>query len=233
MSLSNLPQPIARFLTATAARDRGALLACFTPEAVLVDKHRSRCGDEIEDWVDQLYFGAQVRVHPIHHMDQADAVVLIVILEGDYSAYGITGPFQYEWVFTLDGDQIARLQTTQQLAPDAPTAVLTYIRATNSFDLDGAVAAFSDDALVNDQRREYRGREAIRAWLQREIIGDRVTMFVTECQRHGMNTAVRAIVEGDYDKSGLPDPLKLNFYFTDDGARLSQLIVLPEPRAAA
>ncbi len=34
--------------------------------------------------------------------------------------------------------------------------------------------AFDDDALVND-RREFWGKDAIRAWLDREIIGDKVT----------------------------------------------------------
>ncbi len=54
-------------------------------------------------------------------------------------------------------------------------------------------------------------------------------MFVTELRRNGANTVARAIIEGDYDKTGLPDPLTLTFYFTIDGERISQLIVLPEP----
>jgi hypothetical protein len=54
----------------------------------------------------------------------------------------------------------------------------------------------------------------IRAWLAKEIAGDRVTMFVTETQRHPGGVAVLAKVTGDYDKTGLPDPLELRFYFT-------------------
>jgi hypothetical protein len=35
--------------------------------------------------------------------------------------------------------------------------------------------AFAGDAFVNDTRREFCGKDAIRAWLDREIIGDKVT----------------------------------------------------------
>ena len=57
-----------------------------------------------------------------------------------------------------------------------PAAVRTYITASNAFDTDAVMAAFADDAVVNDTRREFSRIDAIRAWLDREIIGDKVTM---------------------------------------------------------
>jgi hypothetical protein len=36
---------------------------------------------------------------------------------------------------------------------------------------------FAEDALVNDIRREFRGRPAIRRWLEREADG-RVTLLI-------------------------------------------------------
>ncbi len=36
-------------------------------------------------------------------------------------------------------------------------------------------ATFADDALVNDAHREFWGAEAIRRWVAREMVGDRVT----------------------------------------------------------
>ncbi|MGB8384487.1 MAG: nuclear transport factor 2 family protein [Dermatophilaceae bacterium] len=56
-----------------------------------------------------------------------------------------------------------------------PAPVRTYITASNAFDGAGVIAAFTDDAVVNDARREFWGSSAIRAWLDREIIGDKVT----------------------------------------------------------
>ena len=56
-----------------------------------------------------------------------------------------------------------------------PAPVQGYIDASNAFDGDALIDWFADDALVTDTRREFWGKQAIRAWLDREIIGDKVT----------------------------------------------------------
>ena len=40
------------------------------------------------------------------------------------------------------------------------------MRAVNARDLDGIMAVFADDAVVNDDLRERTGKAAIRAWAQ-------------------------------------------------------------------
>ena len=50
-----------------------------------------------------------------------------------------------------------------------PAPVRTYITASNAFDGDAVIAAFTDDAVVNDTRREFSGLIAIRAWL--DVVG--------------------------------------------------------------
>jgi hypothetical protein len=107
-----------------------------------------------------------------------------------------------------------------------PAPVLAYIKASNGFDLGALVAAFSEEALVNDQQREYASLPAIRNWAAREIIGDRVTMDVTGTAIRGDNIVVTANMDGAYDKTGLPDPLLLTFYFSLSGDRIEQLIIL-------
>lgn len=56
-----------------------------------------------------------------------------------------------------------------------PEAVQAFIDAMNRFDFEGLGATFASDAIVNDHRCELRGQAAIRAWLAKEIVGDRVT----------------------------------------------------------
>jgi len=107
-----------------------------------------------------------------------------------------------------------------------PAPVAGFVAAANRFDLDGLVAVFAADGMVNDQSREFRGPPAIRAWAAREMTGDRVTLRVIEAIRHETDVTVRAEIDGDYDKTGLPDPLVLSFYFTLRGSRIGQLIIL-------
>jgi len=109
---------------------------------------------------------------------------------------------------------------------DLPPLVAAYVEATNSFDFERLIATFEEDALVNDQLRDYWGKPAIREWAKHDIIGERLTMNVTKVINHYGNFIVTANVDGNYDKRGLPDPLVLAFYFTPRRDLIVQLIIL-------
>ncbi len=107
-----------------------------------------------------------------------------------------------------------------------PAAVSAYIAAINNFDIEALMATFAEDALVNDHRNEFDSRDAIRNWAQREIVDDRVTMQVTGSTCRGNTAAITAHIDGNFDKTGLPDPLVLTFYFSVSGERIVQLIIV-------
>ena len=107
-----------------------------------------------------------------------------------------------------------------------PAPVQGYIAASNAFDGDALIAWFADDALVNDNRREFWGKHAIRAWLDREIIGDKVTTSPTITAEQYGEVIVHAVTDGEYDKTGLPDPLVLTYYFTVRDDRIVRLIII-------
>jgi hypothetical protein len=113
-----------------------------------------------------------------------------------------------------------------------PSPVSAYVEATNSFDLDRFVALFDDDALVNDHRDEFIGRQRIRAWAAREIIGDHVTLKVVDQRVVGNHVALKAEIDGDFDKKGLPSPLVLAFYFCLSGSKISALVIVNNKSAS-
>jgi hypothetical protein len=113
-----------------------------------------------------------------------------------------------------------------------PSPVSAYVEATNRFDLDGLVALFDDDALVNDHRDEFIGKEQIRAWAAREITGDHVTLKVVDQRVVGNHVALKAEVDGDFDKKGLPRPLVLAFYFCSSGSKISALVIVNNKTAS-
>jgi hypothetical protein len=116
---------------------------------------------------------------------------------------------------------------TTALAP----VLAEHIAAVNAFDEDAIVATFADDALVNDAHREFRGIEAIRRWVVRKLVGDRVTIVVTDVLNHHGDTIVRGRYDGDYDKTNLPDELILTSYFTVRDGKIVTLIVIPNTPA--
>jgi hypothetical protein len=106
------------------------------------------------------------------------------------------------------------------------TVLAEHVAAVNAFDQDAIMATFADDALVNDAHREFWGIEAIRRWVAREMVGDHVTIDVTEVISHHGDTIVRGRYDGDFDKTNLPGDLILTNYFTVRDGKIVSLIVI-------
>jgi len=111
-------------------------------------------------------------------------------------------------------------------SPALAPVLAEHIAAVNAFDEDAIVATFADDALVNDAHREFWGSGAIRRWVARELVGDRVTVAVTEVLDHHGETIVRGRYDGDFDKTNLPGELILTNYFTVRDGKIVTLIVI-------
>ena len=112
------------------------------------------------------------------------------------------------------------------MAIELPGVIAKHIRAVNAFDTDAIVATFNQDAYVNDNRREILGIDAIRRWVEKELVGDRVTMDIREIVDHHGEIIVRAAYDGNYDKTHLPDELVLSNYFRVVDERIVSLTII-------
>ncbi len=116
------------------------------------------------------------------------------------------------------------------ITTELPPIVGEHIAAVNAFDTDRIVATFAPDAYVNDNRREIWGAEAIRKFMDKEIVGNQVTMEVREVIDHYGDIIVRSRWDGTYDKTNLPDELVVTSYFaTRDGKITSLAIIVNQP----
>jgi hypothetical protein len=111
-------------------------------------------------------------------------------------------------------------------SPTLDAVVAEHIAAVNAFDEEAIMATFADDALVNDAHREFWGTRAIRGWVAKEMVGDKVTIEVTEAINHYGSTIVRGRYDGLYDKTNLPDELMLTNYFTVRDGKIVSLFVI-------
>jgi ketosteroid isomerase-like protein len=78
-----------------------------------------------------------------------------------------------------------------------PQPVAAALAAANANDTGAFLDCFTDDGVVDDWRREFRGREEIRGWSDREFIGVRVSLEVTAVEERGDTTVITAQVGGD------------------------------------
>ena len=113
-----------------------------------------------------------------------------------------------------------------EITNNLPKLVADNIAACNAHDLDAWMATFAPDALVNDVRREFIGAAAIRAFAEKELFGVNLTMEVRRAWNRNGDITVHAKVDGTYDKTGLPDPLVLSFYYSVRDEAITQLIVI-------
>jgi hypothetical protein len=111
-------------------------------------------------------------------------------------------------------------------ATELTGVVAEHIAAVNAFDTDGIVGTFTQDAYVNDNRREIVGIDAIRRFIEKEFVGDQVTMDVREVLDHYGDIVVRAKYDGTYDKTNLPDELIMSSYFSVRDGKITSLTVI-------
>jgi hypothetical protein len=91
---------------------------------------------------------------------------------------GHTGPWQHEGV-------------------DTPSAVQRMIEATNAGDQAAFVAAFTEDAYLEDWGRRFHGREGVRSWDRTDNIGKNTHFEARGTRRDGGSYVVTLDVSGD------------------------------------
>jgi nuclear transport factor 2 (NTF2) superfamily protein len=113
-----------------------------------------------------------------------------------------------------------------KIVTELPPVVAEHINAVNAFDTDRITHTFAGDAYVNDNHREIWGTDAIRAFMNKEFVGDHVTMDVREVLDHYGDIIVRARYDGTYDKTNLPDELIMTSYFAIREHKIVSLTVI-------
>ncbi|MEM7126826.1 MAG: nuclear transport factor 2 family protein [Chloroflexota bacterium] len=81
---------------------------------------------------------------------------------------------------SAEGDAVAEKETAASEAIElVPAAPQCYIDAVNAEDLETLTSCFTDDAVIIDVSRSIDGVEAIRTWVDREVIGGTLEVLET------------------------------------------------------
>jgi len=110
-----------------------------------------------------------------------------------------------------------------------PKPVEAHFYSTNDNDPITFLATFDDSAVVIDAGKEYHGKAAIKEWSDRTYFGDHLRLEITNAVQDAKEIVVTAKSDGDYDKTGLPDPLYLDFYFTLENDKIKALNIVLTP----
>ncbi|MDI4231340.1 hypothetical protein OZ411_00750 [Bradyrhizobium sp. Arg237L] len=221
---AKLPSAVTELLQALRRRDLSAFLAAFADDAVICDIEAEYGVGNIREWSDR-FFGSGITVQPINAVRRSGPTIVTVMIHGA-DENGIDGATQLDWTLSIRDEKVSALAIARSVVPESPAPVTAFILAINTFNISRLLDSFADDAIVNDQLRECRGKAEIRAWAERDMIGNRITMYVVSVFKRPGIAVVAANVDGEFDRSGLPDPLVLSFYFTIHDEKIIQLIIL-------
>jgi ketosteroid isomerase-like protein len=115
-------------------------------------------------------------------------------------------------------------QSTSLSWDQLPATITTYLTAHQARDVATAIAAFTGNAIVTDEGRNYTGREEITAWMTTSASEYTFTTeFTCATELDAAHVDVLQHLEGDFP-GGSAD---LHFRFTMDRALISRLVIEP------
>ena len=102
-----------------------------------------------------------------------------------------------------------------------PDILTRYFDAANRFNIDDASDCFASDAFVHDEKRNYIGQDAIRAWIEETTQKYHPKVEVARADVHGEQVHLRAKVSGDFPGS----PIELEYDITLQGEKICKLAI--------
>ncbi|MTH54851.1 nuclear transport factor 2 family protein [Bacillus mangrovi] len=105
-----------------------------------------------------------------------------------------------------------------------PQVIKKFIAASNKPDPKAFVDCFANEAIVVDEGQERTGKLAIKKWSDESHFGFNVKLDPVAA-RQDDEAIVTFKLSGDYDKTGLPDPLLLDFHFHIHDGYIKSLLI--------
>ncbi|HBF39182.1 MAG TPA: hypothetical protein DDW50_17915 [Firmicutes bacterium] len=106
-----------------------------------------------------------------------------------------------------------------------PQVISDPITATNKPDVDAYVNCFGEDATVIDESQKWSGKAAIKQWSIEHQFNFNVRLEPQLAKEVSDEIVVTCKLDGDYDKTGLPDPLLLDFHFVIKNDKIIRLSI--------
>jgi ketosteroid isomerase-like protein len=106
-----------------------------------------------------------------------------------------------------------------------PQVIKHFIMSSNKPDPTGFVNCFAEDAVVMDEGKARRGKDAIKNWSDNYHFSAHVTLAPMEVMDDEHQVIVTCKLDGEYDKTGLPDPLVLDYHFEIKDNKITYLSI--------
>jgi len=103
-----------------------------------------------------------------------------------------------------------------------PKLIDTYIKAENAYNVDAALACFSENATVFDEGETHRGKKAIRGWMDKVKKKYSPQFRPLGIKESNEETIITNEVSGTFDGS----PVNLDYHFKIRNNLIEQLDIV-------
>jgi len=100
--------------------------------------------------------------------------------------------------------------------------VLDLFTAQKNYDSDAYADCFAETALVIDEEKEYKGKKAIRDWIEDANQQFKTIMEPTKYSETGSKAILTAVVSGDFDGS----PIALDYHMETKDNKITRLEII-------
>jgi hypothetical protein len=107
------------------------------------------------------------------------------------------------------------------IAVELSRPVRKYFESRNAFDVSSALAQFEDDAVVEDEDLQYRGRDSIRTWIEETQVKYHATFDVRAAEHARDSLVVATLVSGTFPGS----PLPIDHAFVVSSGKIRRLVI--------
>ncbi len=106
-----------------------------------------------------------------------------------------------------------------------PQVIKHFIMSSNKPDPAGFVNCFAEGAVAIDEGKAMHGKDAIKNWSDNYHFSAHVSLNPIKVMNNEHQVIVTCKLDGDYDKTGLPDPLLLNYHFEIKDNKITYLLI--------
>lgn len=106
---------------------------------------------------------------------------------------------------------------------ELPGPIAGYFAADATKDADRVAQCFTQDAMVKDEGKTHRGREAIRSWKANSSAAYSYTVEPFAIATDGVRTVVTSRLAGNFPGS----PIDLRYFFVLDSDKIAELEIIP------
>lgn len=104
-----------------------------------------------------------------------------------------------------------------------PPLAAAYVQATNNHDSAAFLSLFSADSVVDDAGRLFHGLPEIQTWSDHDIMAPHVTLEVLDVLSIPGEITLTTVVDGTFDRTGLPDPVVITHHLAHADDKISRL----------